>query len=179
MTWNEYLPLAEKTLSKEFYANKKEEFLLHSVMGIITELEELIDSKDVVNMGEEIADIFWYISIIDRELSINLKIENNDNDEQYNILALYKVSSLLMDHLKKKIFYNKEIDTDNFKQLTLDLFNKLCNFCKTNNIDIESILESNIDKLKARYGEKFTSERAINRDLETEREILEEGYKKS
>ena len=31
----------------------------------------------------------------------------------------------------------------------------------------------NIEKLKARYGEKFSSDRAINRDLEKERMILE------
>ena len=40
-------------------------------------------------------------------------------------------------------------------------------------IDIEKSFDVNIDKLKARYGDKFSSEKAINRDLETERNILE------
>jgi hypothetical protein len=47
------------------------------------------------------------------------------------------------------------------------------NYCQINNIDFGSILDKNIDKLKARYGDKFSSERAINRDLETEKRILE------
>ena len=36
-------------------------------------------------------------------------------------------------------------------------------------------LEANIAKLKARYGDKFSTEKAVNRDLDTERNILESG----
>jgi len=39
-------------------------------------------------------------------------------------------------------------------------------------LNTEEIFDINIQKLKARYGDKFSSERAINRDLETERKIL-------
>ena len=38
---------------------------------------------------------------------------------------------------------------------------------------LKKSFDVNIAKLKARYGEKFSSEKAINRDLETERNILE------
>jgi len=41
----------------------------------------------------------------------------------------------------------------------------------------EDDLHTNIAKLKARYPDKFTSENAINRDLEAEKEILEKGHK--
>jgi hypothetical protein len=49
----------------------------------------------------------------------------------------------------------------------------MCIFCNVNDIDVKSILDTNIQKLKARYGEKFSSDRAINRNLEKERMILE------
>lgn len=39
--------------------------------------------------------------------------------------------------------------------------------------DWEDLLTKNIAKLKARFPDKFTSEDAINRDLSTEREILD------
>lgn len=39
--------------------------------------------------------------------------------------------------------------------------------------DFEQVLERNIAKLKARYPNKFSSENAINRNLEKERSILE------
>jgi NTP pyrophosphatase (non-canonical NTP hydrolase) len=41
--------------------------------------------------------------------------------------------------------------------------------------DWEKILDTNIAKLRARYPEKFTSEAAIDRDIDTERTILEGG----
>jgi hypothetical protein len=50
----------------------------------------------------------------------------------------------------------------------------MCIFCYINDINIESILDTNIEKLKARYGEKFSSDRAINRNLEKERMVLEQ-----
>ena len=40
-------------------------------------------------------------------------------------------------------------------------------------VDIEDGLEKNIAKLKERYPEKFDEDLAVNRDLETERKILE------
>lgn len=39
--------------------------------------------------------------------------------------------------------------------------------------DFETTLNRNIAKLKARFPDKFTNENAINRDLDTERKILE------
>jgi hypothetical protein len=41
------------------------------------------------------------------------------------------------------------------------------------NIDPYEAMQKNIDKLKARFPEKFTEELANNRDLVKEREILE------
>ena len=45
----------------------------------------------------------------------------------------------------------------------------------SNELDIpfDDIMEKNIAKLKARYGDKFSEHRATNRDLDKEREALE------
>jgi hypothetical protein len=40
-------------------------------------------------------------------------------------------------------------------------------------ISPEAVLQCNIDKLRARYPEKFTEDKAVNRDLEKERQILD------
>ena len=45
---------------------------------------------------------------------------------------------------------------------------------KTNGFNIEDILQTNINKLQSRYPEKFTTEKALNRNLNVEREILEQ-----
>ena len=47
------------------------------------------------------------------------------------------------------------------------------NLCNMHGWDLRDIMQTNIDKLKSRYPNKFDSEKAINRDLEAERAILE------
>lgn len=189
MNWLEYKELSEKTLSKQFHVSKQDELLLHALLGVATELEELLGwNNDDVNKQEEVADVFWYLAILDRELNLNFdfnerKYTNLDKFNNYiyriftsndrMVLDSYKKCSLLLDFLKKKIYYNKPINIDEFSKLSNQLFESLILFSDKNNIDISYILDRNIQKLKARYGEKFTSERAINRDLETERKILE------
>lgn len=42
--------------------------------------------------------------------------------------------------------------------------------------NFEDVLGTNIDKLKARFPEKFTAENANNRDTDAERNILESGF---
>lgn len=78
-----------------------------------------------------------------------------------------------LDMLKKHIFYGKPMDFVNAKEevgdqmwyagLAIDVLKTTFN----------EVLTVNINKLKARYPEKFTEEAAINRDLTTERNILE------
>jgi hypothetical protein len=179
MEWNEYKVLSEKTLSTEFHCGKQVENLLHGISGVITELQELLDWNDDVNKKEEVADIFWYIALLDRELDLNLKIPTYSTEftqigNDALIIQSFKTSSILLDFLKKKIFYNKNIDVNIFSNQTRNLFQSMCIFCYINDINIESILDTNIEKLKARYGEKFSSDRAINRNLEKERMILEQ-----
>ena len=179
MNWSEYKELSEKTLSTEFHCSKQDELLLHAVIGVITELEELVGwGQDEVNKKEEVADCFWYMTILDRILDLKFtlpSIEKNylqvTNDTL--IIESYKQSSLLLDFLKKKLFYNKPIDLEKFSKISTDLFETLLVFCNVNNINVEEILDTNIAKLKSRYGDKFSSDKAINRDLQTERAILE------
>lgn len=81
----------------------------------------------------------------------------------------------LLDAFKKHIYYKKELDVVNIGEEIADIQWYLFNLCRLLNLDMEQLLEANIAKLKARYGDKFSSEKAINRDLETERDILETG----
>jgi len=81
----------------------------------------------------------------------------------------------LLDAFKKHIYYKKELDVVNIGEEIADIQWYLFNLCRLLNLDMEQLLEANIAKLKARYGEKFSEEKAINRDLNTERNILEIG----
>lgn len=177
MNWEEYKILSEKTLSTEFHCSKKEELLLHAVIGMLTEVDELLnnheDESDEINRGEEIADFAWYLSIIAREYNLSLpeKVETSLDGFQI-VLEIIRKSLKLLDFLKKKLYYNKTIKEDLFIQYSNEIISLFVAYSTLNNINIERVLDINIEKLRARYGEKFSSEKAINRNLETEREIL-------
>jgi NTP pyrophosphatase (non-canonical NTP hydrolase) len=79
----------------------------------------------------------------------------------------------LMDPFKKFMAYGKPIDYVNVEEEGGDFLWYFVNFCRVNNFDIEKMMEKNIAKLRARYPEKFDAEKAINRDLDVERRILE------
>lgn len=81
-----------------------------------------------------------------------------------------------MDALKKHIFYGKELDRVNLREELGDLFWYMAIACDELDVPFESLMKRNIEKLKARYGEKFSEEKAEKRDLKTEREILEKSH---
>lgn len=88
-------------------------------------------------------------------------------------IGLSTESGEFLDALKKHIFYGKELDRVNLAEEIGDLFWYLAIASDELKIDFESVMNKNIEKLKARYGEKFSEEKAESRDLETERTILE------
>ncbi len=78
-----------------------------------------------------------------------------------------------MDALKKHVFYAKELDRVNLSEELGDMFWYMAIISDELGVDFEAVMKTNIDKLKARYGDKFSEEKAENRDLEKEREIFE------
>ncbi|MBT7610862.1 MAG: nucleoside triphosphate pyrophosphohydrolase family protein [Bacteriovoracaceae bacterium] len=89
-------------------------------------------------------------------------------------IGLSTESGEFLDALKKHIFYGKELDRVNLAEEIGDIFWYLAIASDELKIDFESVMNKNIKKLKARYGEKFTESKAENRDLDVERTILEE-----
>lgn len=79
-----------------------------------------------------------------------------------------------LDMLKKHLFYAKPFDSTNAKEELGDFLWYVAILCDSLGIDIQKVMAVNIAKLKARYPEKFTEDKALNRDLEKERKILEE-----
>jgi len=167
--------------------------LIHMVVGMCSEMNELEDalkSKDKVNLGEEIADIFWYISNFctitnesfesiyrygkflscDQKPSILNKFFGRYKTKKV-VGDLYYNISILQDVVKKHFVYGKELsDTSN---LLASIVLNLISISILEGIDIPKNLSKNIEKLRQRFPDKFTENDAINRDTEKERQILE------
>ena len=80
----------------------------------------------------------------------------------------------LKDAIKKHTAYGTELDVPNRKEELGDVFWYAARIMDMFDWSMGDVMQLNIDKLKARYPEKFTQELAENRDLEKEREILEQ-----
>lgn len=91
------------------------------------------------------------------------------------VMGMETETGELMDMLKKHIFYNKEFDRVNAKEEIGDLLWYVALASDEIGIPITLIMERVIAKLKARYGGKFSQDKANNRDLSKERQVLEEG----
>lgn len=187
--------------------------LLHSSIGISTELTELVEALakselDSVNIKEETADAFWYVAIACDTLNIKfeqllseayeLSIHNHEHFVSIKnfasrlvslrkILQRRQLQSLLnesikgsgncLDVMKKTIFYqNREFNQEKFYQNLVKTTSALLQILsKVAEVSLEDALTTLIEKLqKVRYKTgKFTAEESMNRDLSTERQVLE------
>jgi len=189
MNQETYNKLAEKTISSNFYVNDEKQInMLHAAMGMVTESAELIENYDgskecdSVNVFEECGDIFWYFSIIQRELGFNIEDDyftSTESDESYfrefgviYCVDLIKAVANVLDLHKKMAYYGKPMDEAKYKEAFYKAAKALKVIVNLEGFNVFEIYERNIAKLKARYGEKFSEESALNRDIEKERKIL-------
>lgn len=120
-----------------------------------------------------------YIKDATRTESTNFSAMNerlNDNGLKRLLhagIGLSTEAGEFLDALKKHIFYGKELDKVNLAEEMGDLFWYMAIVADELGFEFEEVMEKNIAKLKARYGEKFTEEAAEKRDLNREREILD------
>ena len=98
---------------------------------------------------------------------------NQSLDLLHASMGLVTEAGEFQDMLKKHLYYGKELDTVNLKEEIGDVLWYCAIALKALGTNFESVMKTNIEKLQARYPEKFTEYHAKNRNLNKEREILE------
>jgi len=88
-------------------------------------------------------------------------------------IGLATESGEFLDALKKTIYYGKVLDEVNLAEELGDLLWYIALALRASDTDFDEQMQINIDKLKARFPDKFTEYHAENRNLEAERKILE------
>lgn len=89
-------------------------------------------------------------------------------------LGIATESGELLDAIKRYAFYGNELDIYNLKEELGDLCWYMSLMLAELDLEWEEVWEANIEKLKIRYPEGFTEEKALNRNLEEERKSLEQ-----
>jgi hypothetical protein len=103
----------------------------------------------------------------------NLNLSDEDIRLIHAVLGIATEAQEMIDQIMN-LWLNKSLDKVNLVEENGDLFWYQAIMSNVTNISFDELMEKNILKLRARYGEKFSSEKAINRDLDLERKILEQ-----
>lgn len=112
---------------------------------------------------------------------LRTKSDHFDNDAVpadllHAIMGVVTESGELMDVCKRAFYYGKgkdAVDLVNIKEEFGDVLWYVALGLHACGASFEEVMETNINKLKARYPEKFSSTDAYDRNLEKERNILE------
>lgn len=98
---------------------------------------------------------------------------SQEHDRKHALLGLISEIGEFADTIKKEHAYGKPIDRVNLVEELGDLMWYVALMCRALGTDLETVAQVNISKLRARYPHKFTTEQALNRDLDKERAVLE------
>lgn len=151
--------------------------LLHGALGLATEYDEYLDCVNVegkvdkVNKMEELADMVWYMELIKSSRGLEFQI----TPKKIHIADIHKPLAEILDFAKRSVYYGHQTEervekfNANLKVINMFITQESTaegyNYC-----DLARIV---IDKLKVRYPDQFTGDKANNRNLNKERESLE------
>lgn len=184
MKLSEFVKSSERTLSKKLTVDNDIKInLLHSAVGVATEVGEIaecLNNKlpseiDSVNLAEECADVIWYLAIPIRDFGIDIDKLNSLAPYKTSLAQLVVDASNFLDMLKKISFYNKLVDGFDVEHHVCTIYQHMITMAHEYTFDLELALSNNQDKLRARFPDKYDNEKALNRDLKTERKELEKG----
>lgn len=129
------------------------------------ELRELIDSRRFIKnaVRTESNDFVAIRSRLQPDFILRLL---------HGAMGLVTEAAELMDALKTHIYYGKPLDHINLREEVGDGFWYAAIIADTENVTFEEIQERIIAKLRVRFPQKFDEQKAVNRDLESERKVL-------
>lgn len=171
MTEFNYEELALRTLPKnhKYHSDKITSAQWFSVIhNAIVALQELDALKKTFAYGKDLELDFEY-----GDEEIEMFPENIDPDIVHGILGAATETGELLEALALTLFDNEEFDLVNLKEEVGDVLWYLAIVAVRGGYTLSDCMIANILKLEARYGDEFTEERAIIRDLAKERGILE------
>lgn len=201
MNIEEYLPKAARTESKvdhlsvvlgDAAENTRLWRMQHAAFGLASELGELavaIHNGDRVNIAEEISDHFWYAALAVNACGLQQhpKVLNAANDpgptfgtlhaaQEASLFRIMELSGALSNEMKRIFHYRKPPIWDSIYSVVLDLFPVLVGLCRAHILDDGQVRAVNIAKLTIRYPGAFEQDKALNRDLNAELELLRKAF---
>jgi NTP pyrophosphatase (non-canonical NTP hydrolase) len=164
-----YIEQALRTKSDKFYPNNVD------LNQLKIDLNQIIA---VSNHLDILKKIMFYGKPINNEVNIPLNVEAKNADLLHSMIGIITEAGEVAEALLKWL-ETGELDVVNFVEEMGDSFwyfaigLNAATEKTTQPLDFEYVQGLNINKLMHRFPEKFTEQKALNRDVDGERQILE------
>ena len=145
--------------------------LLHGALGLVTELHEYRNAVDRVHKMEELGDLMWFATLL-RQTALAQITEYSPvpiNEPIFNGSVIARVCDIA----KRWMQYGKAPSQDDWA-FVASVTASIIEVIVLDDFDLDQVLQKNYDKLEARFGAKFSTDRAIDRDTANERKVLEQ-----
>lgn len=181
-----YVQNAIRTESRIAHAVVEDRFTFQTTVEAFIAVAKLLDMyKKNIYYGKPIDSSKWITAVNElvdatRQLSqghylplSKTDVLHVDSRVLHAVIGIATESGELMEALYKKLALYEDVDNVNLAEEVGDLNWYEAILIDALDADWDQIRERNIAKLKARYPEKFDSDKAMNRNLDKERDILE------
>lgn len=175
MLVQEYLQVSKNTMPTE---SKVKDDLYHGSVGIMTEIDEFKRAFTIENQIEELGDVCFYLALIHRRYQFKMFDGKVISNSREYITTLMNMSCIeLLDSVKAHNEYGRDTAID--IQRACSRIGSYIKFLATNlGYSIERVMEINYLKLQGpggRFEGGYTDNKANNRDLEKESNILKDN----
>jgi len=168
---NNYIQDAIRTESIEG-ANERLGKVIHSIEGL--QLVLAVINQDIDNLKKYVFYGRESSTLDTNRLSLELNISVEKIRLLHSGLGMLTEAEEFLTPVVNSILLNQELDKVNLAEELGDMQWYQAIACAVLGTTLEAEQIRNINKLKTRYPDKYTNEAAINRDLETERKVLEQ-----
>lgn len=148
--------------------------LLHATLGLCDEHFEYSMAKSWLNAVEELGDMCWFVALAAKELGC----DPFANWEYHlartpNAPLLMEAVAEFVSHVKKAYAYKAPLDIDHMRWLLHVIAARIAKIIEARSeFQPDELLAANIEKLKARFPEKFDVDMALTRDVKQEADAM-------
>lgn len=163
------------------YGNSKSDMMIHAMLGIVDETWEIVTADNYVNMIEELGDFRWFCALYQHATDVSLDFSVGTIDYGLHDKWMHDLVAMT----KRMFAYGESMDkhmqeaTYAIQNLGRSLTRLIAGYAQMpDELICKEADAAVINKLRARYPEKFSEDHAIDRDLSYEREVLEQSITK-
>lgn len=148
--------------------------LIHATLGLCDENFEYNMAKSWLNAMEELGDLCWFVALASHELGCDPFSDwETYIDSHPNSPLMVEALAEFVGLVKKSFAYQNALPYPRLRELLRVIAGRAAKIIVSrSDMTPDELLIGNIEKLRARFPEKFEVDMALNRDLKQEADAM-------